>query len=44
MGLLAYLSIVDKLEKQFDVKINSKNINNFSSIEKIVKEIKSKSN
>ena len=41
---LAYLSIVDKLEKQFGVKINSKNINNFSSIEKIVKEIKSKSN
>jgi|TARA_B100001964_G_C14235126_1_gene602053 acyl carrier protein len=38
---LAYLSIIAKLENEFKIKINQKNINNFGSIKKIVDEIKS---
>jgi len=37
---LAYLTIVSKLEKEFKLKITQKNINNFNSIENIIKEIK----
>ena len=36
---LAYLSIVSKLEKEFELKINQENINKFNSLENIVKEI-----
>lgn len=35
----AYLTIVSKLEKEFKLTINQKNINNFNSIENIIKEI-----
>ena len=37
---LAYLTIISKIEKTFKIKINQKNINNFGSVENIVKEIK----
>ena len=36
---LAYLSIVSKLEKEFELKIHQENINKFNSLENIVKEI-----
>ena len=36
---LAYLSIIDKLEEEFKLKINQDNINNFGSVKSIVKEI-----
>tara|TARA_Y100000588_G_C13375743_1_gene552663 strand:+ start:231 stop:476 length:246 start_codon:yes stop_codon:yes gene_type:complete len=36
---LAYLSIVSKLEKEFELKIHQENINKFNSLESIVKEI-----
>ena len=35
----AYLTIISKLEKEFKLTINQKNINNFNSIENIIKEI-----
>lgn len=35
----AYLTIIAKLEKEFKLTINQKNINNFNSIENIIKEI-----
>ena len=37
---LAYLTIISKIEKTFKIKINQKNINNFGSVENIIKEIK----
>ena len=37
---LAYLTKISKIEKTFKIKINQKNINNFGSVENIVKEIK----
>ena len=36
---LAYLSIVSKLEKEFELKINQENINKFKSLQNIFKEI-----
>ena len=36
---LAYLSIVSKLEKEFELKIHQENINKFNSLQSIVKEI-----
>jgi len=36
---MAYLSIVSRLEDDFDLDINQDNINNFGSIYNIVKEI-----
>ena len=36
---LAYLSIVSKLEEEFELKIHQENINKFNSLENIVKEI-----
>ena len=36
---LAYLSIVSKLEKEFELKIHQENINKFNSLESIDKEI-----
>lgn len=39
---LAYLSIVAKIESEFNIKVNAKNIENFGSVKKIVREIKLK--
>ena len=36
---LAYLSIVSKIEKEFQLRIHQENINKFSSVKNIVKEI-----
>ena len=36
---LAYLSIISELEDQFDINISSKNINNFNSIQNILKNV-----
>ena len=37
---LAYLSIIAKLENEFKIKVNQKNIDNFGSVKNIVNEIK----
>ena len=39
---LAYLSIVAKIESEFNVKVSAKNFENFGSVKKIVREIKLK--
>ena len=39
---LAYLSIVAKIESEFNIKVSAKNIENFGSVKKIVREIKLK--
>jgi acyl carrier protein len=36
---LAYLSIISELEDQFNISISSKNINNFNSVQSILKNI-----
>lgn len=37
---IAYLNIISALEDEFGVQISEKNINNFDSIPKIIREIK----
>jgi len=36
---LAYLSIISELEDQFNISVSSKNINNFDSVQNILKNI-----
>ena len=37
---MAYLSVISRLEEEFNIEINQENINNFTSIKKIIEEVK----